>query len=526
MTSRQFDEEKCRNVLVRYCGHVPRNYQYKDGIQQVFLLLRDHLGDEDLDLAGGVLYELIEIDCEHTHDPGAAFQRWRHDHMSRYEQSDLELPHVPHMMTITSSIVPTDRLSRWRQEHPDRYPFVLSDHKPLQERFSAERNGIRNRKPWLIENTFFVSSHTEGTLPLTNPNPKEFHEMQWRGHHGEVGRFLHEREISTTNSEQYTVSTPAGVATSKSSMEKKSRASRISLLNKFVGRGSRDKQEPDPDQRRRSWLPTTLFESKPPSQDGLDGSGQDAVPLPDGCHVPHAIFARKHLLVDSEKSLPSHPPINRMPIAESKATESWTDTTSLERDFRGPFTPQLGFDGGRDYRWTVSDCNMTTPTRRTTPAFRHDGNPPRLKVDPFAQAESGSHTRAKRRGFHMGYNNALDWLSGHDQTTPTQTRQAPSNMQDISPAMPQQGSPSSYRRNRHRWQNSLHLDHVQFVVPATAGNQTPPPNRKTTVVQVSPSPPSLPAVRRMTSIADDLAHPLGSKPSCLSNTSTLIPDDS
>jgi hypothetical protein len=53
-------------------------------LDQVFLTLREHLGDEDLDLAGGVLYELIEIDCEHTDDPGAAFQRWRHDHLSRY----------------------------------------------------------------------------------------------------------------------------------------------------------------------------------------------------------------------------------------------------------------------------------------------------------------------------------------------------------------------------------------------------------------------------------------------------------
>jgi hypothetical protein len=156
------------------------------------------------------------------------------------------------MTTITSSIVPTDRLTRWRQEHPDRYHFVLSDHKPLQERLSAERNGIRNRKPWLIENTFFVSSHTEGTLPLTNPNPKEFHEMQWRGCHGEVGRFLHEREVSTSNSDQYNMSTPAGASTSKGSMEKTSRASRMSLLNKIVGRSSKDKQETDSDQRRRS----------------------------------------------------------------------------------------------------------------------------------------------------------------------------------------------------------------------------------------------------------------------------------
>ena len=63
---------------------------------KIFLVLRDHLGDENLDLAGGVLYELIEIDCEHTDDPGAAFQRWRHDHMSRYVgESDMVYRRCP-----------------------------------------------------------------------------------------------------------------------------------------------------------------------------------------------------------------------------------------------------------------------------------------------------------------------------------------------------------------------------------------------------------------------------------------------
>ncbi|TXB99750.1 hypothetical protein FocTR4_00014064 [Fusarium oxysporum f. sp. cubense] len=60
-----FDEEKCRDVLV-------------------FLVLRDHLGDEFLGYAGGVLYEMIEVDCHHSDDPGAAFQRWRHDHLNRH----------------------------------------------------------------------------------------------------------------------------------------------------------------------------------------------------------------------------------------------------------------------------------------------------------------------------------------------------------------------------------------------------------------------------------------------------------
>lgn len=51
---------------------------------QVFLVLREHLGDENLDLAGGVLYELIEIDCQYSDDSGAEFQRWKHDHLNRH----------------------------------------------------------------------------------------------------------------------------------------------------------------------------------------------------------------------------------------------------------------------------------------------------------------------------------------------------------------------------------------------------------------------------------------------------------
>ncbi len=118
---RDFDEDKCRNVLVRYAGHICKNYNYQDGVpevrrwqsgmlpqavilfpaafyflvskprfqflipcHQVFLILREHMGDKTLDLAGGVLYELIEIDCTYSHEPGACFQRWRHDHMRRY----------------------------------------------------------------------------------------------------------------------------------------------------------------------------------------------------------------------------------------------------------------------------------------------------------------------------------------------------------------------------------------------------------------------------------------------------------
>ncbi|KAH8157525.1 hypothetical protein CIB48_g10722 [Xylaria polymorpha] len=326
-----YDEEKCRNVLVRFCAHVPRNFQYKDGIQQIFLILREHLGDENLDLAGGVLYELIEVDCEHTDDPGAAFQRWRHDHMYRY--ADLELPHIPHMTTITSSIVPTERLSRWRSEHADRYRFVLSDSSPLAKRDCIDPSCIRNKKAWLIDHTLFISTRSEGTRPMRSPNPQEFHEMQWDPEYGATGRFVEERELPIT------------------SLDRPSEASPPSTADTF-------KKEAEIEQRRRSWMPNSLiFDSNSLLKDKRAHCGRVSVPWPEGFQIPNAIFARKFLIVDTGETLPSHLPISQMPTAESKATETILEaaTTGLLNQasswlFRGPFTPQLGFDGAFHHR--------------------------------------------------------------------------------------------------------------------------------------------------------------------------------
>lgn len=74
---------ECRFVLVRYCSGIPRNYNYADGLQLVYEKLREFLGDENLDLSIGVLYELIEINGDYTWDEGSAFRRWQHDHALR-----------------------------------------------------------------------------------------------------------------------------------------------------------------------------------------------------------------------------------------------------------------------------------------------------------------------------------------------------------------------------------------------------------------------------------------------------------
>ncbi|KAI0483985.1 hypothetical protein GGR56DRAFT_2962 [Xylariaceae sp. FL0804] len=412
-----YNEEKCRNVLVRYCAHIPRNYQYKDGVQQIFLILREHLGDENVDLGGGVLYELIEVDCEHSDDPGAAFQRWRHDHMYRY--ADLELPHVPHMTTITASIIPTERLTRWRLEHRERYPFVLSDSSPSAQRLSIDPTCIRNRKAWLIDHTLYVSTRNDGTRPLNSPNPKQFHEMQWNLEFGRNGRFIEERDVPVTSLDRTVeVSAPDAADTllSVPSFSRKLRhsLSSLSIIDKVVDKLGKTppQKEPQLEQRRRSWLPSTLrFETGSLFRDKGGEAGANPISLPEGRQIPNAIFARKFLLVDRGESLPASLPICQMPTAESKATDTIVEAAAmglLDRaqswSFRGPFTPQLGFDGGLDYQWGHREPTITI--RRfdleahspDTPGAQLSPQPDKATTRTGTNALSNQPTTLKRRG--------------------------------------------------------------------------------------------------------------------------------
>lgn len=78
-----YSEERCRYVLVKYCSSIPRNFNYAEGVQLVYERLREHCGDENLDLSIGVLYEFIEVDTQFTFEQGAAFRRWQFDHFRR-----------------------------------------------------------------------------------------------------------------------------------------------------------------------------------------------------------------------------------------------------------------------------------------------------------------------------------------------------------------------------------------------------------------------------------------------------------
>lgn len=316
----------------------------------VFLVLRDHLGDECLGHAGGVLYEMIEVDCQHSDDPGAAFQRWRHDHMNRH--ADLELPHVPHLTTVTSAITPTATLTRWRVDHPQRYGTRLSDHSPSGEQSFLQTSGIQTKKEWMIEYTMYVSSRIGGTRPFRRINAKDFHELQWNSSMNKMGRLVREKSIDMNdiswNSESDSPAEDTRLCEHGNRLQP-SRPRRHSDVYGFL-RGVCTLKKPAIDPTRMRWLAGRPgFSTTTSLREILDSRPNPCV---NEWEIPNANFARKFGLYTDSGPLP--PSIKELPVAEDKAIDVVAGPAMRELmyswRFQGPFTPQLWFDSGVDHR--------------------------------------------------------------------------------------------------------------------------------------------------------------------------------
>ncbi|KPM34553.1 hypothetical protein AK830_g12015 [Neonectria ditissima] len=315
-------------------------------------MLRDHLGDECLGHAGGVLYEMIEVDCQHSDDPGAAFQRWRHDHMNRH--ADLELPHVPHLTTVTSAITPTANLIRWRKDHSQRYETRLSDHSPTSQQSFLQTSGIWTRKEWMIEYTMYVSSRVGGTRPFRRINAKAFHELQWDSSLKQTGRLVGEKSLDLNdlswNSESEKIAEETHL---------------VEQSPQFGPRGSRCRSEISG--FLRSFCSPKKPATSPIKMSCLAGrqgfimtaSLRDVLesrpsPRVNEWEIPNANFARKFGLYTDSGPLPTS--IKELPVAEDKAMDMAAGPGLRELvyswRFQGPFTPQLWFDSGVDPRRT------------------------------------------------------------------------------------------------------------------------------------------------------------------------------
>lgn len=246
-------------------------------------------------------------------------------------QSDFELPHIPHMTTITTSIRPTVNLVQWRQKHPHRYPIRLSDYYLSTRTSSNEPSCIRSRKAWVIDHTMYVSTRENGTCAFRSPSPKELHEMQWQIGTNRAGKFVKEEKIVPAASScpgadaiNYNVNIgPDGVQANNSMVIKKS----ISILRALKGRRdtlqTRDPETRHPESNRRSRFASIIgLNTVLSSRESID---TNPIPLPDGCITPHAIFARKFSLIADNQPLPPSLSHEMMPTADIKARNLLAD---------------------------------------------------------------------------------------------------------------------------------------------------------------------------------------------------------
>src|SRR6266542_1375111 len=75
--------QECRNFLVKDLAWIPPNCNYEDGMRLIHGQLQLAFGDENMDLALGVLEELIELEAPPSF-PHNLYQHWTHAHRRRF----------------------------------------------------------------------------------------------------------------------------------------------------------------------------------------------------------------------------------------------------------------------------------------------------------------------------------------------------------------------------------------------------------------------------------------------------------
>ncbi|KAF5019754.1 hypothetical protein F66182_8226 [Fusarium sp. NRRL 66182] len=203
----------------------------------------------------------------------------------------------------------------------------------------------------------YVSSRSGGTRPFRQLKAREFHEIQWSTKMSHTGRLVGEKSIDLGElSQERNQDKPP---------ESKERAThRRSLSLKLLKGHSKVTQMV---QKIRSIDKNTLSNELHCAQTRQDN--RSTVPIGDmleqrpsfhvsDYEIPNANFARKFGLYTDSTPLP--PFIRELPVAEDKAMDMAVNSPLRELiyswTFQGPFTPQLWFDSGIDYRWKHSSC--------------------------------------------------------------------------------------------------------------------------------------------------------------------------
>lgn len=271
-------------------------------------------------------------------------------------QSDFELPHVPHLTTVTNAIVPTARLTDWRNQHPERYSIRLSDHAIPSLEAPTYKGCVRSRRHWMIDHTMYTSSRNGGTRVYRCMNAKEFHEMQWASDDERRGRLVEHRSLelpplclSDETLSPLSEENEAEQYSQRQSTVTKRTDSIIQIVRKMSIRA-----RPHKNVIEETQLSTELALPLLATQGGTKSTSAYDLPIESETKIPNAAFARKHEIYEEARAIP--PYIRELPIAEAKlASKVKKDAAKEARQswaHKGPLTPQLWYDSGLDYRWS------------------------------------------------------------------------------------------------------------------------------------------------------------------------------
>ncbi|TGO32905.1 hypothetical protein BHYA_0280g00100 [Botrytis hyacinthi] len=389
-------EEKCRNYLIRLCSDVPRNFPYKDGLRILHPRLQERFGDENVDLALGVLEELIEIE-EPPPFPASVFQRWKHEHLRL--QEDFTNPHAPHTATIQAPVVPTQALVAYREEQARRQ-FAQPQISPSAIPYCESCNSnIAHQPSWKIDHSVFVSVGGKPATLAYCPTPEELHKGMWDPEYGRAGVCV--RPNTAQTSPPGSAMEPIGPSATPSKYSTPTRSfmnnakrelghrvmSALSETRESLSNVTSDRVELLDIERcekfPRDRVSTSSEASRKISEqcEVRKVSKIMNVNLPPGREIPNANFARKNELILSGSSCLDYLLTSRQPtldevvnkMLDSKTNCPGTATSNIDINaslssedanplrsylstyYSLPASPSDFFDGGLDYKWDTPD---------------------------------------------------------------------------------------------------------------------------------------------------------------------------
>ncbi|KAF7950396.1 hypothetical protein EAE96_007682 [Botrytis aclada] len=385
-------EEKCRNYLIRLCSDVPRNFPYKDGLRILHPRLQERFGDENVDLALGVLEELIEVE-EPPPFPASVFQRWKHEHLH------FTNPHAPHTATIQAPVVPTQALVAYREEQARR-KFAQPQISPSAVPYCESCNSnIAHQPSWKIDHSVFVSVGGRPATLAYCPTPEELHKGMWDPEYGRAGVCVRPNTAQTSppgsamepvgpNATSSKYSTPTRSFMNNAKRELGHRVmSALSETRESLSNVASDRVELL-DIEKCEKFPRDRVSTSSEASRKISGQSEVRkvskimnVNLPPGREIPNANFARKNELILSGPSSLDYLLTSRQPTLDevvNKTLESKTNCPSKATpsiDFNAPLSsedvnplrsylstyyslpasPSDFFDGGLDYKWDPPD---------------------------------------------------------------------------------------------------------------------------------------------------------------------------